>query len=144
MGEVKKGTVPRRLKGKEKQMEHEIRNVVTTSDELFNSPSWAEVVERRHKEKGHGNRVFRQFKLDCGNNRTIVVYLAEMIGLSLVTGKLTKPTVGVLMQVKDRDNYIGMKLEEGVSGYAIKGELYKRLCKRFPLTDWDVQDCPVE
>ena len=132
-------------------MEHEIRKVVTTSDELFNSPSWVEVTERRHKEKGHGNRVFRQFKLDCGNNREIVVYLAEMIGLSLVTGKLTKPTVGVLMQVHERFGrnlqycrYVGLKLEEGVSGYAVKGELYKRLCKRFPLTDMDVQNCPVK
>lgn len=132
-------------------MEHEIRKVVTTSDELFNTPSWVEVVERRHKEKGHGNRVFRQFKLDCGNNREIVVYLAEMIGLSLVTCKLTKPTVGVLIHVLERfgrnlqdSRFVGLKLEEGVSGYAIKGELYKRLCKKFPLTDMDVQDCPVE
>lgn len=132
-------------------MEHEIRKVVTTSDELFNSQSWVEVVERRHKEKGHGNRVFRQFKLDCGNNREIVVYLAEMIGLSLGTCKLTKPTVGVLIQVLERfgrnlqnSRFVGLKLEEGISGYAIKGELYKRLCKRFPLTDMDVQDCPVE
>ena len=125
-------------------MEHEIRKVVTTSDELFNSPNWVEVIERRHKEKGHGNRVFRQFKLDCGNNRTIVVYLAEMIGLSLVTLKFSKPTVGVLMQVQDKYNFIGLKLEEGVSRDAIKNELYKRLCKRFPLTDMDVQDCPVK
>ena len=132
-------------------MEHEIRKVVTTSDELFNSTSWVEVIERRHKEKGHGNRVFRQFKLECGNDRAIVVYLAEMIGLSLVTCKLTKPTVGVLMQVHERFGrnlqncrYVGLKLEEGVSGYAVKGELYRRLCKRFPLTDMDVQNCPVE
>lgn len=125
-------------------MEHEIRKIVTTSDELFNSQSWVEVTERRHREKGHGNRVFRQFKLECGNNREIVVYLAEMIGLSLVTCKLTKPTVGVLMQVHDKYKFIGLKLEEGVSRDAIKDELYKRLCKRFPLTDMDVQDCPVE
>ena len=125
-------------------MEHEIRKVVTTSDELFNSQSWVEVIERRHKEKGHGNRVFRQFRLDCGNNREIVVYLAEMIGLSLVTLEFTKPTVGVLMQVKDRYKFVGLKLEEGVSRDTIKDELYRRLCKRFPLTDMDVQDCPVE
>lgn len=125
-------------------MEHEIRKVVTTSDELFNSPSWVEVVERRHKEKGHGNRVFRQFKLDCGNNREIVVYLTEMIFLSFATCKLTKPTVGVQMHVQDRYNFFGLKLEDGVSRDAIKDELYKRLCKRFPLTDMDVQDCPVK
>jgi hypothetical protein len=125
-------------------MEHEIRKVVTTADELFNSPNWVEVIERRHKEKGHGNRVFRQFKLECGNDRAIVVYLAEMIGLSLVTCELTKPTVGVLMQVQDRYNFIGLKLEEGISRDSIKDELYKRLCKRFPLTDMDVQNCPVE
>lgn len=132
-------------------MEHEIRKVVTTSDELFNSQSWVEVTERRHKEKGHGNRVFRQFELECGNNRKIVVYLAEMIGLSLVTLEFTKPTVGVLMQVIERfgrnlqnSRFVGLKLEEGVSRDAIKDELYKRLCKRFPLTDWDVQDCPVK
>lgn len=132
-------------------MEHEIRKVVTTSDELFNSPSWVEVVERRHKEKEHGNRVFRQFKLDCGNNREIVVYLAEMIGMSLVTLKFTKPTVGVLIQVHERYGrdlqycrFVGLKLEEGISRDAIKDELYKRLCKRFPLTDMDVQDCPVK
>lgn len=132
-------------------MEHDIRKVVTTSDELFNSPSWVEVTERRHKEKGHGNRVFRQFKLECGNNREIVVYLTEMIGLSLVTCKLTKPTVGVIMQVLERfghnlqdSRFVCLKLEEGVTRDAIKDELYKRLCKRFPLTDMDVQDCPVE
>ena len=132
-------------------MEHDIRKVVTTSDELFNSQSWIEVTERRHKEKGHGNRVFRQFKLDCGNNREIIVYLSETIGLSLTTCKFTKPTVDVLIQVNERfgsnlqdSRYIGLKLEEGVSRDAIKDELYKRLCKRFPLTDMDVQDCPVE
>lgn len=125
-------------------MEHEIRKVVTTSDELFNSPSWVEVIERRHKEKGHGNRVFRQFKLECGNDRKIVVYLSEMIGFSLATCEFTKPTVGVQMQVQDKYKFIGLKLEEGVSRDAIKDELYKRLCKRFPLTDMDVQNCPVE
>ena len=132
-------------------MEHDIRKVVTTTDELFNSPDWVEVIERRHKEKGHGNRVFRQFRLECGNNRAIVLYLTEMIGFSFATCELTKPTVGVLIQVQERYGsnlqycrYIGMKLEEGASRDAIKGELYKRLCKKFPLTDMDVQDCPVE
>ena len=48
------------------------------------------------------------------------------------------------MQVQDKYKFIVLKLEEGVSRDAIKDELYKRLCKRFPLTDMDVHDCPVK
>lgn len=120
------------------------KHMVTSCDELLNHTGWRERVSSRGKIKGHGNRMFRTFELDCGNDYHMTISLTEAIGLSLATLKTTKPYVTTtfhttygkwsprmtdIVDCKDRSSFF-MKL-------------YQTLAKRFPLTDIDIQSAKV-
>lgn len=126
--------------------------VQCTVEELLNHKCWSEALHRRRKVKGHGNRVFRQFHLVCGDDCEIVCYLSEVIGFSLGSCKFTKPFVEVQLQTMERygvdkknTRFIHLKLlGSDINRTVLKRDLYRTLCQRFPMTDWDVQECKVE
>ena len=126
--------------------------VVATASEILNHSCWSEQLDRRRKLKGHGNRVFRHFSLHCGGNCEIVCYLSEVIGFSLGACKFSKPFVEVELHALERygaklehSRFIHLNLLEwSESRTEFNRKLYAELCKRFALTDWDVQNCKVE
>lgn len=120
------------------------KHIVTTCDELLNHEGWKERVDYRHKEKGHGNRIFRTFQLDCGEGYTIYLRIAETIYLSLTSMKVSKPCVTT--------NFTTMFGKASHRMTDIKGcgnrdvfykRLYDHLDHKFPLTDMDVQSTKV-
>lgn len=120
------------------------KHIVTTCDELLNNEGWRERTSSRCKITGHGNRIFRTFELDCGNDYHISISITEMIGLSLTSMKTTKPYVTTTF----RTTYgkCGSRMTDIVDckdRSAFFWKLYQKLDRKFKLTDFDVQSTKV-
>ena len=116
------------------------KHVVTTCNELLNNDNWRERVSSRCKIKGHGNRIFRTFELDCGSDYHISISITEAIGLSLTSLKTTKPYVTTVFRTiygKYSSRVTDIVDCKNRSEFYMK--LYQMLDKKFPLTDFDVQ-----
>ena len=120
------------------------KQVVTTRDELLNHEGWKERIDTRHKMKGHGNRIFRTFELDCGSGYKISISLTEAIGFSLVSCEFTKPYVTTVFRTTFGQASSRMtKITDCKNRSEFYSELYRTLDRRFQLTDLDVQEAKV-
>ena len=120
------------------------RQLVTTCDELLNHEGWKERMESRHKEKGHGNRIFRTFELDCGEGYKIHIGIVEMVYLSLTSMKVSKPCVTTnFSTVYGKASFRRTNITDCKDRDLFYKRLYGSLEKRFPLTDLDVQTTKV-
>lgn len=120
------------------------KQVVVTTEELLNHEGWKERIDARHKIKGHGNRIFRTFELDCGNGYMISVSMTEAIGFSLATCKFSKPFVTTVFRTTFGHASPRMtKISDCKSRSEFERVLYHTLDKKFQLTDLDVQETKV-
>ena len=120
------------------------KQIVTTCDELLNHAEWHELINARHKVKGHGNRIFRVFELDCGSGYKISIALTESIGFSFSSQAFSKPYITVLFTTKyGTSSYRRTIISDCQNREEFYLKLYNHLAKRFPLTDLDVQSIKV-
>lgn len=116
------------------------KHVATTCEELLNHDGWHELVSSRFKKKEYGNRVFRTFELDCGNNYFIKITEVVCVSLSLNSLKLSKPYITTVFHTtygKYGSRMTDIADCKNREEFFMK--LYKTLDKKFPLTDFDVQ-----
>ena len=121
------------------------RQVVATCEELLNHKGWKERINLRRKIKGHGNRIFRTFELDCGNGYMISIGITEAIGFSLASCEFTKPYIATIFQTTYGHASPRMtKITDCTNRSEFERMLYNTLAKQFPLTDFDVQEVKVD
>lgn len=114
--------------------------VVTTCDELMNHTSWCELVNARHKVKGHGNRIFRTFELDCGSGYRIRIAKTEAISFSFSSLEFSKPYVTIQFStIYGKMSYRHTIISDCKNRDEFYRNLYNHLDHKFPLTDTDEQ-----